>query len=124
MKRLLAMALPLGVLALVLPAWTKAAAPDKEKAEAEEALQALQDFVGEWKGAGGPDKATVSPKDPVWSEQISWGWKFKGDDCWLVMEVKNGKFLKGGELRYLPARKKYQLTAVFADGKSGVFEGE
>jgi hypothetical protein len=64
------------------------------------------------------------PNDPVWSEQVSWGWKFKGDDAWLVMTVKGGKFLKGGELRYLTDKKKYQFTATFADGKTGVFEGD
>src|SRR5262249_43230437 len=123
MKRLLALALGFGVLALVLPTLTRAAPPDKDKAAAKEALQALQDFVGEWKGSGGPHKAKVGGQD-IWKENVNWGWRFKGDDAWLVLEVKDGKYLKGGELRYLPDRKKYQFTAIYPDGKKAVFEGD
>lgn len=64
MKQLLAMALVLGLLGLVLPA----AADTATKSEVKEALQALQEFIGEWKGNGGPDKPKPSPNDPVWSE--------------------------------------------------------
>ena len=120
MKRLLAVGLLLGVLA----AARAPAADGKEKAEAKEALKALQEFIGAWKGSGGPDKPRPAPRDPIWSETLSWGWRFKGDDAWLVMEVKNGKYLKGGELRYLTDKKKYQFTAAFADGKTGAFEGD
>src|SRR5262249_54205577 len=54
MKRLLALGLGLGVLALAVPSWTRAAPTDKDKAAAKEALQALQDFIGDWKGSGAP----------------------------------------------------------------------
>jgi hypothetical protein len=121
MKRLLALGLTLGALAVAL---RTTAAPEDDKARAKEALQALQDFVGEWKGAGGPDKAKPSPQDPIWNEKISWGWSFKGDAPKLVVAVKDGKVLKGGELTFDTAKKKYVLAAEMADGSKRTFEGD
>jgi YHS domain len=120
MKRLLAVGLALGMLAGA----RAPAADSKEKAEAKEALKALQEFIGAWKGSGGPDKPKPSPRDPIWSETLTWGWRFKGDDAWLLLDVKNGKHLKGGELRYLPGKKVYQFTALTKDDQKLVFEGE
>jgi YHS domain len=118
MKRLLTFALLLGLPAFALPA-----ARD-DKAEVKEALQALQDFIGEWQANGSPDKPRIDPRDPTWKETLSWAWRFKGDDAWLTLNVKDGKVLASAELRYLPAKKKYQLTATGADGVRRVFEGE
>src|SRR5579871_2544628 len=39
---------------------------------AKEALQALNDFVGSWNGAG-----SNMSKSENWSEKASWSWKFK-----------------------------------------------
>ena len=56
---------------------------------------------------------------------MQWGWKFKGDDCWLTIDFVGGKFLKSGEVRYLPEKKKYELTGVPVEGKDKlVFVGE
>ncbi len=84
----------------------------------------LQEFIGGWKGNGGPDKPRPSPRDPVWSENVSWSWRFKGDDAWLAMNIKDGKLFKSGELRYLPKKKLYQLTVAEKDDKKLVFEGK
>jgi hypothetical protein len=121
MKRLLALAFLLGLIGLVLPV---TAADTTDKAAAKEALKELQDFIGGWKGNGGPDKPKPSPRDPVWSENVSWGWRFKGDDAWLTMTVKNGKVLKSGEMRFLPGKQVYQLTAIDKEDKKLVFEGK
>src|SRR6516225_1378708 len=98
MKRLLALGFLLGLIALAVPA--TAADDDDDKAAAKEALKELQDFIGGWKGNGGPDKPRPGPRDTVWSEKVSWSWRFKGDDAWLTMAVKDGKVFKAGELRY------------------------
>ena len=95
-----------------------------DKAETKEALQALQDFIGEWQANGSPDKPRIDPRDPTWKETLSWAWRFKGDDAWLSLDVKNGKFVKAGRLRYLPGRKVYQLTATDKDDKQLVFQGK
>src|SRR5262249_47730431 len=80
-------------------------------ADAKAALQALNDFIGNWKGSGGPDKLRPDPKE-TWSESIAWSWRFKGADGWLQFGITGGKYLSGGEIRYLPEKKAYQLTAV------------
>jgi hypothetical protein len=106
---------------------TPAPAADRDEPEsAKAALQAFNDFIGTWKGSGAPG----TPERPrtgareVWSETVDWSWRFKGDDAWLVMKIKNGKYLQGGELRYLTDKNRYQLTAIDKKGKKVVFEGE
>ncbi|HEY1381079.1 MAG TPA: hypothetical protein VGF55_30045, partial [Gemmataceae bacterium] len=94
--------------AVFLPSDGRAA--DARKA----ALQELNDYVGTWKGTGGPDKPRPGPKDATWSESIDWSWRFKGDDAWLRFDVKHGRYVSGGEVRYLPEKKAYRLTAVDA----------
>jgi hypothetical protein len=121
MKRWLAMLLVLGLLGLAVPA---PAADKGDAAEAKEALKALQEFIGEWNGLGGPDKPRPDPKDKIWKEKINWGWRFKGDDAWLTFSVKDGQHLKGGEVRYLPEKQKYQVTTINTEGKKADFVGE
>lgn len=120
MKRLLSLGILLGLLGLLLGPTLALSADNPSK----EALQALQEFIGQWKGSGGPDKPKPGPRDPIWSESISWGWRFKGEDAWLTMEVKKGKFLKSGEMRFLPEKKVYELTAVDKDDNKLVFTGQ
>ncbi|HEY7326485.1 MAG TPA: YHS domain-containing protein [Gemmataceae bacterium] len=121
MRQLIVLGGLMGWLGLIVPAL---AADDEAQSETKEALKELQEFIGNWKGTGGPDKPRPSPRDPVWNESISWAWRFKGDDAWLSMSVKDGKLFKSGELRYLPKKKVYQLTATDKDNKKLVFEGK
>jgi YHS domain-containing protein len=120
MKQLFALAL---ICSLFTLAQRTPGADRADSEAAKDALKELQDFIGGWKGNGSPDKPRPSPTDPVWSETLNWSWRFKGDDAWLTLDVKNGKHLKGGEMRYLPGKKAYQLTVTDADGKKLVFEG-
>jgi len=92
-------------------------------ADARTALQALNDFIGDWKGTGGPDRPRPDPKDS-WSETISWSWRFKAPDAWLQFDIKGGKYLGRGELRYLAEKKRYQLNAIDAKQQKLVFEGQ
>src|SRR5262245_47673287 len=88
------------------------------------ALQALNDFIGSWKGSGGPDKPRPAPGDPIWAEQIDWSWRFRGSDAWLSFDMTNGKFLSGGEIRFDPSRKVYLLSARDAKKNRLEFEGK
>ncbi len=121
MKRLIPLALMLGLAGASMNA---VAAPSTKKEKAMEALKELNDFIGDWKGSGNPDKPRLLPRDPIWTENISFGWKFKADDAWLVLNVKGSKLIKTGEVRWVPAKKAYVLTAKTNDKKTLVFEGK
>jgi hypothetical protein len=99
------------------------AADDDDDSTPKGALQALNEFIGDWKGSGGPEKRRVE-RGESWEETVSWSWRFKGEDAWLVMSIKNGRYLKSGELRYVVDKKRYQLTAVDKKDKKLVFTGE
>ncbi len=123
MKRLLALGLTFGLALCAVQVVAAAPAPtDKEKTK--EALAALQEFIGDWKGNGGPDKLKPAANDPIWTENLKWTWRFKGDDVSIAFEVKDGKVFKTGEVRYLLDKKKYQLTAVDKDDKKLVYDGD
>src|SRR5215475_10513427 len=93
------------ILFLALPAL---AADKDDRVTARDALKPFNDYVGEWNGTGGPPRARAGSRD-FWSEKLSWGWRFKGDDAWLQVKITDGKHFKGGELRYLPDKEHYQL---------------
>jgi hypothetical protein len=107
------------IVALACCAFTGPAKFGGDPATPKEALQELQDFVGSWKGNG----TSESDKTAIWKEAMSWSWRFKGKDCWLVLDVAESKFYKGGELHYLMDKKLYQMTLVDVSGSSLVFQG-
>jgi hypothetical protein len=120
MKRLLALGLVMG---LFISTATTPAAPTEVQKKMKTALRELQDFIGGWKG-NGQTKVRPGPRDPFWSETVRWGWRFKGDDCWLTVDFNGGKFLKSAEVRYLVKTKMYQLTGTPVEGKDKlVFDG-
>src|SRR5262245_32969590 len=112
MKRLIAASL--FALLMLIPA----RAADEEN-PAKEALQALNDYVGAWKGAG-----ANNTKSENWTEKMEWGWKFKGNDAWLVVKFTTGKEFSDGELRYDVDAKKYKLTVKDKKNEEKTFEGE
>lgn len=99
-------------------AWAFAADAEKD------ALQKLNDFIGEWKAVGGPDKPRPDPRDQTWKESISWSWKFKGADSWLTLSVRDGKHFKSGALHYRADKKHYELTMVDPKDQKQIFTGQ
>ena len=81
---------------------------EKERAATKKALSDVQEFIGPWKGNGEMNDG----KKEIWKESVVWGWKFKGDDAWLTVEVTDGKTFDKGELKYLPEAKAYELTVT------------
>src|SRR5262249_19333929 len=59
----------------------------------------------------------------TWEEKLVWGWKFKGDDRWLHVDITKGKYFKSGDLRFLPDKSKYQLVMTTVDDKPQTYEG-
>jgi len=96
--------------------------PD-DQPSAKTALEAFNEFVGEWKGSGAPDKPRADPKD-AWSETARWSWRFKGNDAALVLTIESGKLSKGGELRYVPKTKLYIFTETAQNDEKRTYEGE
>jgi len=120
MKRLLALGLIIGLAGL---ATTTLAAPSSDLKTKKEKLRELQEFIGQW-NLNGSTKLRPGPRDKFWSETVDWGWKFKGEDCWLTVNFKGGKFLTSGEVHWLIKEKKYELTGTPAGSKEKVtFKG-
>jgi hypothetical protein len=105
------------IVTLVLTAELSAQEP------ARAALQKLNDFIGEWKGSGAPDKPKADPRD-TWKEDISWAWKFKDKDAWLTFAIKNGKYWKSGELRARPDGTGYELAVVDVKDQKAIYSGK
>jgi hypothetical protein len=117
MKRLLMIGL-LAAFALVVHT---AEAQDKKKLEElKKGLQSLNDFVGVWNGDG---KSGPSAPKASWAENLEWGWKFKGDDVWMVWKIKDGKLFKGGDLKYIPSSKNFELVLTDAQDKKKTYTG-
>lgn len=112
-RLLLLPALLTGLLVCAVSADDKA-----DAAKAKKALQEVGEFVGQWNLDAKPAKGSS------WKETATWGWKFKKDDAWIEIELKDGKYLTKGELKYLADKKLYQLTATDKDKKTQVYTGE
>ncbi len=116
-RALLAPVLLAGIFAFTAPAAdTKA-----DSAKAKKALMEVGEFIGGWNLTG---ETKTTGKLTSWKEVATWSWKFKGDDSWINIEIKDGRFFTKGELKYLTAKKLYELTATDKDGKSHVYTGD
>src|ERR1017187_3218814 len=90
----------------------------KDDEDTKEGLEALQEFIGGWKGTAN-DKAKG-----FWTEKSNWSWRFKGKDRWMTFDLENSKLYKGGEVRYIDDKSKYQITLIDKAGKKAVYEGK
>lgn len=87
------------------------------------ALQAFNDLIGSWRGTGEPNGTREEKRRNFWQEKIAWEWQFKKNDVYLRAHIDKGKYLRTAELRYLPEKDRYQLTATTPDRETLVFEG-
>jgi hypothetical protein len=99
------------------------AADTAEKKTPKEALRALNDLIGNWRGTGEPNGTREEKQRDFWQEKIAWEWRFKGKDVYLRTVLDKGKYFTGAELRYLPDKDRYQLTATTPAKDKLVFEG-
>jgi hypothetical protein len=116
MKRLLALGLIIGLLGMVT---TMVAAPSADLGTKKDKLRELQEFIGQW-NLNGSTKMRPGPRDKFWTENVDWSWKFKGDDCWLTVTFKGGKFLTAGEVRWSIKDRVYELTGTPPGSKEKV----
>jgi len=87
--------------------------------EVREALQALQDYIFFLKDTA----TTEKDRSLIWNEKANWSWRFKGKDAWLIVDFTKSKYFRSGEMRYLPAKERYQLTLEDVNKQKLVFEG-
>ena len=79
-----------------------------------QALSALQDYIGVWKGVGQPRRG--STKD-AWIEQADWAWRFADGRASLVFQSPEGKLFHRGELRAI-GKGEFELIATLPDGQT------
>jgi len=116
-KRSTATAL-LGLVALAFSLDGFGPAADRERS-ARTALQAFNGYIGSWSADGKAEK-----NKEAWTENVEWGWRFKGDECWLTFKTKGGKHIRSGELRWLPDKDLFQFAAIDTKDEKLVFEGK
>src|SRR5262249_31621253 len=96
----------------LLVALTAAPAPTADSAAKRtprEALQALNDLIGPWRGTGMPEGTQQEKQKGFWVEKLAWQWQFKGDDAWLEGAFDKGKYFDPGELRHLLDKNLFRL---------------
>jgi YHS domain len=113
--RLVAGFLVLAALGAALPAEPTATKSPKQ------ALQALNDLIGEWRGTGTP--SGDRQRRDFWTEKLTWAWQFKGKDAWLTVAFDKSKHFDRGELRYVPAEDSFSFTVRTPDKESLTFTG-
>ncbi|MCI0463189.1 MAG: YHS domain-containing protein [Gemmataceae bacterium] len=114
--------LVLFLVVLIGQAALPAGAPQKRSAK--EAFQAFHDLIGPWKGTGIPTGTREEQQRNFWVEELLWEWQFKGTDAWLKVACTKGKYLEGGELRYLSDKDAYQLTLRTTAKDTQTFTGK
>lgn len=112
-----------GLSVLVFAAGLTLAEEKPEKQSSKQALQAFNDLIGAWRGTGEPNGTREEKQRNFWQEKIRWEWQFKDKDVFLRAAFEKGKHWSAAELRYLPEKERYQLTATRADKEKRVFEG-
>lgn len=83
------------------------------RATDKQALSALQDYVGAWRGVGQPRRGST---EGAWIEQSEWAWQFSDDRATIRFTAPKSKYLTAGTLRAVEADK-YQLTAKTAENE-------
>jgi YHS domain-containing protein len=97
---------------------------DTQKAStSKEALQPFNLLIGSWKGSGIPEGTPDERQKGHWTEKVTWGWQFKGDDAWISVTFEDGKHFSKGELRHIADKNLFELKLTTTDKKAVTFQG-
>jgi hypothetical protein len=96
---------------------------DRKPTTAKEGLQAVSVLVGSWRGTGAPEGTREEKAAGLWTETVSWVWRFKGGDVWLEAAFEKGKHFSKGELRYDVPKARYQLAVTGTDKSTATYAG-
>jgi YHS domain-containing protein len=112
----------ISILALALLALQLPAAPPRSP---KQALQPLQDLIGDWKGTGTQLRGTKDERDKGgWFETAVWQWQFKGAEVWLRADIAKGKYFTRFEIRPGKEADTYELKAWTVDKKEFTCTGK
>ena len=100
---------------------SNAADTKADAAKAKKGLQEIGEFIGQWNLTA---ETKASGKLVSWKQSVTVNWKFKGEDSWLAVEIKDGKKDPAGELRFNPEKKNYTLKLIDKDKKETTYVGE
>jgi YHS domain len=109
--------------AFLLTVAGSAAAAEPPKS-AREALKPFNLLVGSWKGTGMPEGSAEDRQKGHWTETVTWGWQFKGDDAWLTVSFDKGKHFAAGELRYRPGGDTFELALTTVGKENVIYSGQ
>jgi YHS domain-containing protein len=113
------LALPLSVVLLAVS--LASATPSSSK----QALQPLQELIGQWKGTGTLLRGTKEERDKGgWVESIVWQWQFKGEEVWLRADLTQGKYFTRLEIRPGTEADTYELKTWTVDKKQHTYLGQ
>lgn len=96
---------------------------DPAPRSAKDAFQPLNPLIGSWKGTGYPDGTREERQKGFWNEKLNWEWRFDNSDARLTVAFDKGKHFTRWDLRYLPEKKVYQLTATTPTKETLLFTG-
>lgn len=102
-----------------------AANPPAPATAPREGLQPLNVLIGTWKATGYPEGVSKDERAVgMWTETITWGWAFKGNEAWLTVLFQKGKHFERGELRFSNDRiSPFRLTLTTPDKKTQAYAG-
>jgi hypothetical protein len=83
-----------------------------EKAAAQEALGALNSFIGGWRGAG---QVRRGSRAGAWQEDGIFVWNFDDGGVAIQYDIKEGKHIRTALVTWDPKAKAFRMNAAFAD---------
>jgi len=86
------------------------AGKDRSKRTPKEALQALNDLIGSWRGTGQPEGTIEEKQRNFWTETQAWQWHFTKSDASLTVTFDKSRNFTKGELSFLPDKDEFQLS--------------
>ena len=91
-------------LTLAVHGWTADSSPKEADLKA---LDAWQGYVGNWKGAGQPQRSSTKG---AWTEKSDWAWHFHDGHAALQFQSADGKLFSGGSISPGKEPGTYQLV--------------
>jgi hypothetical protein len=110
---------------VVLAILAVAADPPAPVSNPRDGLQPLNVLIGTWQGTGYPEGVSKEERAVgMWTESITWGWAFKGDEAWLTVSFQKGKHFERGELRFSHDRSSpFRLALTTSEKTTQTFAG-